>query len=72
MMARFADEIRQMDVEVERKRREQEAADSENRRLSSDLDEMKYLQSKYDQMKITLEEESARRNNAEAEADRVR
>ena len=43
MMARFADEIRQMDVEVERKRREQEAADSENRRLSSDLDEMKYL-----------------------------
>ena len=58
MMARFADEIRQMDVEVERKRREQEAADSENRRLSSDLDEMKYLQSKYDQMKITLEEES--------------
>ena len=72
MMARFADEIRQMDVEVERKRREQEAADAENRRLSSDLEELKYLQSKYDQMKITLEEESARRNNAEAEADRVR
>ena len=72
MMARFADEIRQMDVEVERKRREQEAAETENRRLTSDLDELKYLQSKYDQMKITLEEESARRNNAEAEADRVR
>ena len=72
MMARFADEIRQLDVEVERKRREQEAADAENRRLSSDLEELKYLQSKYDQMKITLEEESARRNNAEAEADRVR
>ena len=72
MMARFADEIRQMDVEVERKRREQEAADAENRRLSSDLEELKYLQSTYDQMKITLEEESARRNNAEAEADRVR
>ena len=34
MMARFADEIRQMDVEVERKRREQDAAETENRRLT--------------------------------------
>ena len=38
MMARFADEIRQMDVEVDRRRREQDAQEVENRRLKDELE----------------------------------
>ena len=72
MMARFADEIRQMDVEVDRRRREQDAQEIENRRLRDELDDMKHLNSKFEQMRVTLDEEAARRVAAEAEADRVR
>ena len=48
MMAKFADEIRQMDVEVDRRRREQEQLDSENRSLRQELEDMKHLQAKFD------------------------
>ena len=72
MMARFAEEIRQMDVEVDRRRREQDAQEVENRRLKDELEQMHHLQAKYDQLRVTLEEESARRVNAETEADRLR
>ncbi len=40
MMAKFADDIRQMDVEVDRKRREQDASNFENLQLKNDLTEM--------------------------------
>lgn len=72
MMARFADEIRQMDVEVDRRRREQEAQDIENRQLKDELEQMQHVHAKYEQTRISLEEESARRVNAETEADRLR
>ena len=72
MMARFAEEIRLMDVEVDRRRREQDAQEVENRRLRDELEQMQHLQAKYDQLRITLEEESARRVNAEAEVERLR
>ena len=72
MMAKFADEIRQMDVEVDRKRREQDASNFENQALKSDLEEMKHLQAKFYQMRITLDEETSRRSQAEAEAERLR
>ena len=72
MMARFADEIRQMDVEVDRRRREQDAQEAENRRLKDDLNEMHHLQAKFEQTRITLDEEAARRVAAETEADRLR
>ena len=72
MMARFADEIRQMDVEVDRRRREQDAQEIENRRLKDELEQMQHLQAKYEQTRISLEEEAARRVHAETEADRLR
>jgi len=72
MMARFADEIRQMDVEVDRRRREQEALEGDNRRLKEDLDDLRHLQAKFDQTRVTLDEEAARRVASEAEADRLR
>ena len=61
-----------MDVEVDRRRREQDAQEVENRRLKDELEQMHHLQAKYDQLRVTLEEESARRVNAETEADRLR
>ena len=61
MMARFAEEIRQMDIEVDRRRREQEALDAENKILKNELDDMKHLHAKFDQTRITLDEETARR-----------
>ncbi len=72
MMAKFADDIRQMDVEVDRKRREQDASNFENQQLKNDLTEMQHLQAKFDQMRITLDEETSRRSQAEAEAERLR
>ena len=72
MMARFAEDIRMMDVEVDRKRREQETLDQENRRLGNELEDLRHLHSKFEQMKVTLDEESARRVQAEAECDRLR
>jgi len=61
-----------MDVEVDRRRREQEAQENENRRLSDELDDLKHLKAKFDQTRVTLEEENNRRVRAEAEAERLR
>jgi len=72
MMAKFAEEIRQMDCEVDRKRREQDASNVENNALKNDLDAMKHLQARFDQIRVTMDEESARRVQAEAEAERLR
>ena len=72
MMARFADEIRMMDVEVDKKRREQENLDQHNRRLGTELEDLKHLHAKFEQMKVTLDEEGARRVQAESECDRLR
>ncbi len=72
MMSRFAEEIRQMDVEVDRRRREQDAQENENRRLRDELDDLKHLKAKFDQTRITLDEETKRRVCAETEAERLR
>lgn len=72
MMTRFAEEIRQMDIEVDRRRKQQDEQEQANLRLRNDLDSMKHLQAKFDQTRITLDEEAARRVTAEAEADRLR
>ena len=72
MMPRFAEDIRQMDIEVDRRRKQQEDQEQDNQRLRNELDSMKHLQSRFDQTRITLDEESARRVASEAEADRLR
>ena len=65
LMAKFAEDIRCMDVEVDRRRREQEALNGENRCLRGELEEMMQLKAKFDQTRLSLEEETDRRFNAE-------
>ena len=72
MMAKFAEEIRNLDVEMDRKQRNQENLDRENVRLAKELDDLRVRDAKYTQMRISLEEETQRRVNAESEADRIR
>lgn len=72
MMARFAEEIRQMDIDVDRKRRDQQALDQQNGTLRAQLEEMKFLESKHEQLKVSLEQETQRRVQAEAEQERLR
>ena len=71
-MTRFAEEIRQLDVQIDRKQREQDLLDQENQALKSQLDALKHLEAKFEQIKISLEEETQRRANADAEGDRLR
>ena len=72
MMANFADSIRQLDVQVDQKKREQDLLDRENQELKIQLDALKHLESKFDQIRVSLEEETQRRMNSEKEADRLR
>jgi len=44
----------------------------ENNALKNDLDAMQHLQARFDQIRVTMDEESARRVQAEAEAERLR
>ena len=71
-MTRFAEEIRQLDVQIDRKQREQELLDKENQALKQQLDALKHLEAKFEQIKISLEEETQRRASADAEGDRLR
>ena len=48
LMAKFAEDIRQMDVEVDYRRREQETLKGENRCLRAELEEMHQLKAKFD------------------------
>ena len=54
------------------KAREHELLDRENRQVVQDLEEYKLKESKYQQVRISLEEETQRRVNSDAEADRLR
>ena len=72
MMTRFADDIRHLDVQVDQKQREQDMLDRQNQELKIQLDAMKHLESKFDQIRVSLEEETQRRVNSEKECDRLR
>lgn len=72
MMTKFADEIRQMDIEIDRKQREQEALDRRSQNLAKDLEAYREKDAKYAQIRMTLEDESQRRVLAEADCDRLR
>mgnify|MGYP003898578727 CR=1 FL=1 len=72
LMARFAEDVRLMDVEVDNRKREQETLRGENRCLRGELEEMMQLKAKYDQTHLSLEEETARRHCAETEANTLR
>ena len=58
MMTRFADDIRHLDVQVDQKQREQDMLDRQNQELKIQLDAMKHLESKFDQIRVSLEEET--------------
>lgn len=60
-----------MDVDVDERKREQEALRGENRCLRLELEEMMQLKAKFDQTRHSLDEEAARRSRAETEADRL-
>jgi predicted RNase H-like nuclease (RuvC/YqgF family) len=55
---KFSEEIRQLEVLIDRKAREQEALDRENKVLKQELDEYRMKDAKYCQVRISLEQES--------------
>jgi predicted RNase H-like nuclease (RuvC/YqgF family) len=57
-MEKFADEIRSLEVLIDRKQREHEALDRENKQVQADLEEYKLKDSKYSQVRISLEQET--------------
>ncbi len=69
---KFSEEIRQLEVLIDRKAREQEVLDRENKALKQELDEYRQKDAKYCQVRVTLEQESQRRVASDAEADRLR
>lgn len=71
-MEKFADEIRQLEVLMDRKAREHEALDRENKQVVYELEEFRLKDAKYNQVRISLEQETQRRVNSDAEADRLR
>ena len=71
-MQRFAEEIRQMDIEIDRKQREQEQLDRRNQMLQQDVDMYREKEIKYNQVRISLDEEQQRRVYADTESDRLR
>lgn len=72
LMQRFAEEIRQMDIEIDRKQREQEQLDRRNQMLQQDVDMYREKEIKYNQVRISLDEEQQRRVYADTESDRLR
>ena len=47
-MSKFAEEISQLDVQIDRKQREQDMLDKENQGLKMQLDGLKHLEAKFD------------------------
>ena len=72
LMQRFAEEVRAMDIEIDRKQRDQDALDRRNQNLQKEVDMYREKDAKYNQTRISLEEETQRRVSADAEADRLR
>lgn len=48
LMNRFGEDIRMLDIEVDRKRKEQEVSDREIKTLREQLEDMKHLEAKFD------------------------
>ncbi len=61
-----------MDIEIDRKQRDQDALDRRNQNLQKEVDMYREKDAKYNQTRISLEEETQRRVSADAEADRLR
>lgn len=57
-MEKFAEEIRQLEVLMDRKAREHEALDRENKVIIQELDDYKLNDAKYHQVRISLEQET--------------
>ena len=76
MMSSVAGEINQMDHEVDRRRREQEALDNDNRSLKNQVDDLRNsllrLEKEYEQVKFVLDQESENRVKAEMDIDRLK
>ena len=47
-MSRFAEEISQLDVQIDRKQREQDLLDKDNQALKLQLDGLKHLEAKFE------------------------
>lgn len=71
-MEKFAEEIRSLEVLIERKQREHEALERDIKCVSAELEEFRLKDCKYTQTRISLEQETQRRVNSDAEADRLR
>ena len=75
-MSSVAGEINQMDHEVDRRRREQEALDNDNRSLKNQVDDLRNsllrLEKEYEQVKFVLDQESENRVKAEMDIDRLK
>jgi hypothetical protein len=71
-MEKFSEEIRQLEVLMDRKAREHEALDRENKLVIQELEEYRLKDSKYNQTRVSLEQETQRRVNSDAEGDRLR
>lgn len=57
-MDKFADEIRQLEVLMDRKAREHEALERDHRNVLSELEEYRLKDAKYSQVRISLEQET--------------
>ncbi len=58
VMEKFADEIRQLEVLMDRKAREHEALERDHRKVLSELEEYRLKDAKYSQVRISLEQET--------------
>lgn len=72
MMNRFAEEIKLMDVEIDRKQRDQEALDRRNQSLTKDLEVFREKEIQHAHTRAVLEDETQRRIALEQEAHRLK
>lgn len=57
-MEKFSEEIRQLEVLMDRKAREHEALDRELKAVVEELDDYRLKDSKYNQTRVSLEQET--------------
>jgi chromosome segregation ATPase len=55
LMEKFSDEVRSLEVLIDRKQREHETLERDNHCLTQELDEFKMRESAYNQTRISLE-----------------
>ena len=72
MIEQFSEEIKRMGLQIDAQAREQHSSNQANARLASELEELKLREAKHQQLRVSHEEETQRRVNADGEADRLR